>query len=292
MCDQHSLGDMAEHLHATTGLTRREFGAAAAAVAAYAALPRVANAAEVKSSDVVIKTPDGEAEAFFVAPSGGKSPAVLIWVDAFGLRPAFRQMATRLAESGYAVLVPNPYYRVTKVPALPEGLDFGKPDDRAKIMALMSKLTPETNVTDAKAFVAWLDARPEVDAGKKMATTGYCMGGAMVMRTAATLPNRIGAGATFHGGGLATKNPNSPHLLIPQMKASYLIAIAANDDKADPEAKNTLRAAFDAAKLKAEIEVYTGAAHGWCPPDQAVYHKEQAEKAWARQLALFKTALV
>jgi carboxymethylenebutenolidase len=290
MCDQHSLDDMADHLRATTGVTRREFGSAAASLAAFAAMPRIANAADVKGSDVVVKTPDGEAEAYFVAPASGKHPAVLIWVDAFGLRPSFKQMANRLAESGYAVLVPNPYYRTNKVPALPEGLNFANPDDRAKIMALMSKLTPETNVTDAKAFVAWLDARPEVDTKKKMATSGYCMGGPMTMRTAAELPERIGAAASFHGGGLATKNPNSPHLLVPQMKASYLFAVAENDDKADPEAKNLLRQAFDAAKLKAEIEVYP-AQHGWCPPDSAVYNKEQAEKAWARQLALFKTAL-
>ncbi len=291
MCDQHSLTDMADHLHATTGLTRRAFGSAAAALAAFAALPRVAGAAEVKGSDVVIKTPDGDAEAYFVAPTSGKHPAVLVWVDAFGLRPAFKQMANRLAESGYAVLTPNPYYRTAKVPALPEGLDFGKPDDRAQIMALMSKLTPETNVTDAKAFVAWIDNQPQVDTAKKMGTTGYCMGGPMVMRTAATIPNRIGAAGTFHGGGLATKAPNSPHLLIPQMKAAYLVCVADNDDKADPEAKDTLRKAFADAKLKAEIEVYTGAQHGWCPPDAAVYKKDAAEKAWARQLALFKTAL-
>ena len=291
MCDEHSLDDMVDHLRAKTGVTRREYVSAAAALAAFAAMPRMANAAEVKGSDVVIKTPDGDAEAYFVAPTSGKHPAVLVWVDAFGLRPAFKQMANRLAESGYAVLTPNPYYRSAKVPALPEGLDFGKPDDRAQIMALMSKLTPETNVTDAKAFVAWIDAQPQVNTAKKMGTTGYCMGGPMVMRTAATIPNRIGAAATFHGGGLATKAPNSPHLLIPQMKASYLVAVADNDDKSDPEAKNLLRAAFDAAKLKAEIEVYPGAQHGWCPPDAAVYKKDAAEKAWARKLALFQTAL-
>ncbi|MHB1205764.1 MAG: dienelactone hydrolase family protein [Rhodospirillaceae bacterium] len=292
MCDENSLNDMDEHLRASgADISRRRFGLLAAG-AMIASLPRAANAVDVKEQDIQIKTPDGMAEAYFVHPSAGKAPAVLVWPDAFGLRPAFKQMGKRLAESGYAVLVPNPYYRTAKMPALPEGLDFAKPDDRAQIMKLMSTLSPETNLTDAKAFIAYLDGQAAVDTKRKMGTTGYCMGGPMTMRTAAAHPDRVGGAGSFHGGGLVTKDPNSPHLLVPQMKAQYLFAIAESDDKSQPEAKTVLREAFDKAKLKAEIEVYAGTMHGWCPPDAAVYNKDQAEKAWSRLLATFKTALV
>ena len=289
MCDQDSLQDMAEHK--AGDLSRRRFGGLAMGAALMATLPRAANALDVKESSVTIKTPDGMAEAYFVHPATGKHPGVLVWADAFGLRPAFRQMGKRLAESGYAVLIPNPYYRVAKVPALPEGLDFAKPDDRAQIMKLMTTLTPETNLIDAKAFVSFLDAQAATDTGRKMGTTGYCMGGPMTMRTAAQHPDRIGAAASFHGGGLVTDKPDSPHLLVPKMKAQYLFAVAENDDKAQPDAKVALRDAFDRAKLKAEIEVYAGALHGWCPPDAVVYNQAQAERAWERLLATFKAGL-
>jgi carboxymethylenebutenolidase len=175
---------------------------------------------------------------------------------------------------------------------LPEGLDFGKPDDRAQIMKLMSTLTPETQVTDAKTFIEWIDKQGAVDTKKKMGTTGYCMGGPYTMRTAAERPDRVGAAGSFHGGGLVTDKPSSPHLLIPKMKADYLVCIADNDDKAQPDAKDVLKKAFADAKLKSEVEVYTGAQHGWCPPDAAVYNKDAAEKAWSRLLEHFKTALV
>lgn len=292
MCDEHSLDDMTEHLRQTGPVTRRHFGAMAAGAALIATLPRAANALAIKGTDVSVKTPDGTAEAYFVAPTSGKHPGVLVWVDAFGLRPAFKQMADRLAESGYAVLVPNPYYRTAKVPALPEGLDFAKPADRAQLIKLMTTLSAETNLTDAKAFVTYIDAQPQVDTKKKIGTIGYCMGGPMTMRTAAAHANRVGAAGSFHGGGLVTKDANSPHLLVPKMKAQYLFAIAENDDKGQPDAKTELKEAFSKAGLKAEIEVYTGTMHGWCPPDAAVYNKDQAEKAWSRLLATFKSGLV
>jgi carboxymethylenebutenolidase len=292
MCDEHSLNDMSEHLRKTgADMTRRRFGLLSAGAGLMAALPRAADAVDVKESDVVVKTPDGQAEAYFVHPATGKAPAVLVWPDAFGLRPAFKQMGKRLAESGYAVLVPNPYYRTAKMPALPEGLDFNKPDDRAQIMKLMSTLTPETQVTDAKAFIGYLDAQSAVDTSKKMGTTGYCMGGPMTIRTAATRPDRVGAIGSFHGGGLVSEGPTSPHLLIPKLKAQSLFCIAASDDKNQPEAKTVLRDAFKKAGLKAEIEVYEGTVHGWCPPDAAVYNKAQAEHAWDRLLVNFKEAL-
>ncbi|MCB1644733.1 MAG: dienelactone hydrolase family protein [Pseudomonadales bacterium] len=291
MCDEDTLYDAEEFLR-TRGITRRQFTGAVAGTAVALMLPRVANAKSVVESDVVIATPDGQADCYFVRPAEGSHPAVLIWPDILGLRPAFRLMGKRLAESGYAVLVVNPYYRLKPSPVVSEGASFRDPAVRETVLPLARSLSPETNVTDAKAFIAFLDKQPEVDTRKKIGTTGYCMGGPMVMRTAAAVASRVGAAATFHGGGLATDADNSPHLLIPQMKASFLIAIAENDDQKDPVAKQTLRTHFDEAGLPAEIEVYEGALHGWCPPDSAVYNEQQAERAWSRLLDLFSKALV
>jgi len=255
------------------------------------ALPRSASAAQTTGTDVDIKTPDGTADAYFVHPAKGQHPGVLIWPDIFGLRPAFKDMATRLAESGYSVLVINPFYRTKKAPTAPDHADFNDPATRQSLMTLMGSLSPDTALTDARAFIPFLDAQPAVDKKRKMGTTGYCMGGPFVMRTAAAFPDRIGAGATFHGGGLVTDQPNSPHLLIPQMKAHFLIAIAENDDAKQPEAKGVLRDSFAKANLPAEIEVYAGTQHGWCPTDSHVYNHDQAEKAWSRMLALFGSSL-
>ena len=243
-------------------------------------LPPVAGAAEVTESAVEIQTPDGTCDAHFVHPAN-PTAAVLVWPDIFGLRPAFRTMGKRLAESGYAVLTVNPFYRSLK----------GAPADREAAFATARSLNPTTHVTDAKAFVAWLDAQRAVDKNRKIGTTGYCMGGPIVMRMAATVPERIGAGCSFHGGGLNTTDENSPHLLIPKMKASFLIAIADNDDQSNPTSKDILRKAFDDAGVPAEIEVYKGANHGWCAIDSQAYHEEQAERAWQRKLALFAKAL-
>src|SRR5450631_3648992 len=288
MCE---LDDFDEFSRRTSEVSRRQFGAMALAVGLTAALPRLAGAAETKGADVEIKTPDGTCDAYFVHPAKGTYPGVLIWPDIFGLRPAFKEMATRLAESGYSVLVINPFYRTKKAPTAPDHPDFNDPATRQALMTLMGTLNPDTAVTDAKAFVAFLDSQPSVDKKRKMGTTGYCMGGPFVFRTAATFPSRIGAGATFHGGALVTDKPDSPHLLIPQMKAHCLIAIAENDDKREPEAKHVLRESFAKAHIPAEIEVYAGTLHGWCPPDARVYNHDQAEKAWSRMLALFSNSL-
>ncbi|MEI7949489.1 MAG: dienelactone hydrolase family protein [Gammaproteobacteria bacterium] len=291
MCDFDTQKDADQFLKSQT-MSRRHFGAVTAGVSLAMMLPAVANAQDVTESEVMIKTPDGNADCYFVHPSKGASAAVLIWPDIFGLRPAFRAMGKRLAQSGYAVLVVNPFYRGGKAPVLKEGVAFNDPDFQAKIMPLAQALNATTHVTDAKAFVAWLDSQAAVDTKKKIGTTGYCMGGPMVMRTAATLPDRIGAAGIFHGGnGLATKDALSPHLLIPQMKASFLVAVADNDDKQDPTVKETLKAAFAKAGLKNEVEVYVGAQHGWCPPGGGAYNEALAEKAWARMLAIFKPAL-
>jgi carboxymethylenebutenolidase len=291
MCDNDSLDDMMKHSLKSGELSRRQFGALTIGAGVLSVLPVVANAAETKEQEVEIKTPDGTCDAYFVHPASGAHAAVLVWPDIFGLRNPFRQMGKRLAESGYSVLVVNPFYRTKKAPTAPERADFQDPETRKNLFALAGALSPQTNVTDAKAFVAWLDSQPAVDKKKKMGTTGYCMGGPMTLRTAAELPDRIGAGASFHGGGLVTDKPDSPHLLIPKMKAHYLIAIAQNDDEKEPQAKTVLKEAFAKTSLPApEIEVYP-AQHGWCPPDSQVYNQEQAEKAWARMLSVFKTAL-
>ena len=289
MCDQDDLKDFAQR---KADVSRRQFGALAVGTGLTMMLPAMANAADLTDADVDIKTPDGTADAYFVHPAKGKSPAVLVWPDIFGLRPAFKEMARRLAGSGYAVLVVNPFYRTKRAPTAPEHANFQDPDTRNALVGLMNSLTAETAVTDAKAFVTWIDTQPGVDKKKKMGTTGYCMGGPFTLRTAAAVPNRVGAGGSFHGGGLVTDKPDSPHLLVPKLKAQFLFAIAENDDQRQPEAKDTLRAAFAKANLPAEIEVYVGAQHGWCPPDSPVYNHDLAEKAWSRQLALFKTALV
>ena len=280
MCDQdHFEDDVRKY-------SRRDFGALAAAGVGAVMLPRAANAADVSEKDVSIETPDGHCDAYFVAPRSGKHAAVLVWPDIFGLRPAFRQMGKRLAESGYSVLVVNPFYRTQKAPTAPNGANTPIPD----VIPLARTLDATKNTTDAKAFIAWLDAQPQVDRKRKVGTTGYCMGGPIVMRTAAAVADRVGAGATFHGGGLVTDKSDSPHLLIPKLKAQFLIAVAENDDERDPGAKTSLAKAFADADLTAEIEVYP-AGHGWCPPDTKVHNRDQAEKAWSRMLALFEKSL-
>lgn len=290
MCDEHTAADN-DAFVGTGSISRRQFGAMSGAAGLAMLLPAPANAAAIKGRDVAVKTPDGTADAYFVAPATGKHPAVLIWPDIMGLRPAFRQMADRLAQSGYAVLVVNQFYRSTKSPFLAPGESFDQPEVRAKIMPFTKALSPAGTVKDAVAFTTFLDAQPEVDRKRGMASTGYCMGGPMVMRTAAAVPGRIKAGATFHGGGLVGTDADAPDKLIPQMKAAYLIAIAENDDQRAPTDKDTLKAAFAAAKLPAEIEVYTGTKHGWCPPDSRVYDAKQADRAWERMLALFGRTL-
>jgi carboxymethylenebutenolidase len=222
-----------------------------------------------------------------VHPASGTAPGVLLWPDIFGLRPAMRQMGKRLAESGYAVLVVNPFYRVKKAPTADNGAATPIPS----LMPLARALNETTQTTDAKAFIAWLDQQASVAKDKKIGTQGYCMGGPIAFRTSAAVPNRVGAVASFHGGGLVTDQPNSPHLQAAKTSAQFLVAVAANDDQRAPTEKDVLKETFAKANRPAEIEVYTGAAHGWCPPDSGVYNEPQAEKAWARLLALYGKAL-
>jgi carboxymethylenebutenolidase len=286
MCDQDHFDDDRRDYEARGLVTRRQFGAIVAAGIAMT-LPAVANAVAVTEADVTITTPDGTADAYFVHPSSGNAPGVLIWPDIFGLRPAFRQMGKRLAESGYAVLVVNPFYRTKKAPTAAQGAAT----PIAELRPLASALNPTTHMTDAKAFVAWLDQQPSVSKTRKIGTQGYCMGGPIAFRTSAAIPDRVGAVASFHGGGLVTTAPDSPHLQAATSHAQFLIAIAENDDQRAPTDKDAMKEAFAKANLPAEIEVYTGAAHGWCPPDSGVYNEPLAEKAWARLLVLYGKAL-
>jgi len=286
MCDQDHFEDDRQTYEALGMVTRRQFGVLVGAGIALM-LPKVANAVAVTDSEVTVTTPDGTADCYFVHPASGTSPGVLVWPDIFGLRPAMRQMGKRLAESGYAVLVVNPFYRVKKAPTAEKGAATPIPE----LMPLARALNETTQTTDAKAFVAWLDRQPSVAKNKKVGTQGYCMGGPIALRTAAAVSDRVGAVASFHGGGLVTDQPNSPHLQASKTGAQFLIAIAANDDQRAPTEKDVLKETFAKANRPAEIEVYAGAAHGWCPPDSGVYNEPQAEKAWTRLLALYGKAL-
>ncbi len=277
--------------------SRRNFVALSVAAGLGAGMAEAAM--EVTETDVEIKTPDGTCDAAFIHPKSGSHAGVLLWPDAFGLRPAMREMAKRAAAQGYSVLVPNPFYRVSKAPFTNAStFNFQDPADMAKLRPLMASVTAAGNAEkDAVAYVGFLDAQKEVNKAKKVGTQGYCMGGPLVVRTAATLPDRIGAGASFHGGGLVTDRPDSPHLLAPKIKARMYFGIAASDDARQPDAKGKLREAFAAAKVPAEIEVYPDTAHGWCVPDMPVqngkptYSQPEAEKAWAKLMALYKSGL-
>lgn len=278
-------------------MSRRHLGVISAAAGVVATTRPTLAALSVIETDVNIPTGDGTEDGVFTRPSTGTYPGVIVWPDAFGLRPVFRDMAKRLAAEGYAVLTVNPYYREGKAPR-PVNLDFNNPDDRKKLMGMIGDLTDERITKDAKAYVAFLDSQASVNKKAKIGVQGYCMGGRLTMLTAAAEPDRIGAGASFHGGGLTTDKPNSPHLLVPKIKAQYLIAVAADDDQAEPDSKTKLKEAFAKVGKSPEIEVYKGALHGWCvkgdrmKDGQLIYNEPQAEKAWSRLLALYKAALV
>jgi carboxymethylenebutenolidase len=286
-------------------LSRRDFVTMSVAAGLAVAAGGTASAADlpVVETNVQVKTADGTCDAVFLHPASGSHPGVLIWPDAFGLRPSMRDIGKRIAAEGYSVLVPNPFYRAAKatvaspVIADTSTFSFSNPADMAKLQPLMTSINSGDNAEkDAVAFIAFLDAQPQVNKAKKIGTQGYCMGGPLVVRTAAAVPNRVGAGASFHGGGLVTNNPNSPHLLAPKIKGRMYFGVASNDDQRQPDAKDKLREAFAAAKVPAEIEVYSSL-HGWCVPDMPanngtpIYNKPDAEKAWGKLVALYKTAI-
>ena len=285
MCDQDHFEQDRQEYEARGLVTRKQFGKLLGAGVAMI-LPRAANAVGVTESEVMVKTPDGTADCYFVHPATGSAPGVLMWPDIFGLRPAFRTMGKRLAESGYSVLVVNPFYRTKKAPTAEKGAATPIPELRP----LTASLNPTMHMTDAKAFIGWLDQQSPVAKNRKMGTQGYCMGGPMAFRTAAAMPDRVGAVASFHGAALVTKDDNSPHLQAAKSHAQFLIAIATNDDQRSPTDKDVMKETFEKAGLPAEIEVYPGA-HGWCPPDSSAYNEQAAEKAWGRLLVLYGKAL-
>ena len=281
-------------------LTRRDFVATVAAGIVAATGAELGAQQQVTETTVEIKTPDGTCDAAFIHPASGAHPAVIIWPDAFGLRPSMRTMAKRLAADGFSVLVPNPYYRVAKSPVWEDASKVNFQTERPKIAPLMGSIQADGTVErDAPALIAWLDMQKQVDRNKKVGTQGYCMGGGLVVRTAASVPGRVGAGASFHGGGLVTDRPNSPHLLAPKIKGRMYFAIATDDDMKEPDAKTKLKEAFDAAKVPVDVEVFSQAQHGWCVPDmpsqangQPIYNKADADRAWGKLVAMYKAALV
>src|SRR6202166_2451752 len=295
---------MTDELHdpkKTSETSRRDFIAMSVAAGLVAAVGSASAAGlPVVESNVSVKTPDGTCDAAFIHPNAGAYPGVLIWTDAFGLRPSMRDIGKRIAAEGYSVLVPNPFYRLAKAPVFDDvaSFSFQNPADMAKLQPLMGSVNAPGNAEkDAVAYIAFLDAQSQVNKAKKIGTQGYCMGGPLVVKTCAVLPNRVGAGGSFHGGGLVTDKPDSPHLLAPKIKARMYFGIASNDDQRQPDAKDKLREAFAAAKVPAEIEVYAGALHGWCVRDMPlqngapIYNKPDAERAWGKLVALYKTGL-
>jgi carboxymethylenebutenolidase len=287
MCDEH----IHQGLTYDPTISRRTFSLGAAATAVLSSAAAHAQS-QVVEKDVNIPMASGVADSALFYPAGkGPWPAVLIWTDILGLRPVFRDMGSRLAAQGYVVLVPNPFYRNQKAPIVDGSFDFNKPEDRAKVMPMAAALTQDAAFSDAKDYIAFLDKQPQTDLKHKAGVQGYCMGGPLTFRTAAIVPNRIGAAATFHGGGLVTDKPDSPHLLIPKMKATVYCAVADNDDKREPASKDTLKASFTAAKVPAKVEVYTGDNHGWCVKGSQPYDEAGAERAWAELTALYKKSL-
>jgi carboxymethylenebutenolidase len=299
MTDKQS--DQTTNDEAPSDLSRREFVALSVAAGLAAATTSVSGAElPVVEQNVEVKTADGTSDAVFIHPTTGSHPGVLIWPDAFGLRPSMREIGKRIAAEGYSVLVPNPFYRVAKAPVFQDASSFSFQNqaDMAKLQPLMASINAAGAAEkDAVAYIAFLDAQRQVNTAKKIGTQGYCMGGPLVVRTAAVAPNRVGAGASFHGGGLVTDKPDSPHLLAPKIKAHMYFGIASNDDARQPDAKDKLKEAFAAAKVPADIEVYAGALHGWCVRDMPVqngapiYNKADAERAWGKLVALYNTAL-
>ena len=289
MCDEFIHPGLVED----TRISRRAFSliAVAAAGTAAAAVPKAA----VTEKDVIIKTPDGMADAVLFTPSkAGRFAAVLMWPDIMGLRPVFRDMGRRLAGEGYVVLVPNPFYRSKKAPVMEGPIDFNNPATR-EVLTGYRKVMGDAGIdSDARSYLALLDAQPKTNKRTKAGVQGYCMGGALSFRAAAAVAARIGAVASFHGGnGLVTSDTDSPHLLIPRTNPAsvWLVLQAQNDDKQQPKVKETLKASFAAAQRKATVEVYP-ANHGWCVPGSQVYDQVQAERAWAALLQLYRTTLV
>ena len=273
--------------------SRRTFAALSLGAGAVVSTAAIGAEASVVETELVIKMADGDCDAALLHPLGaGPWPGAVIFADALGLRPAFRDMGRRLAAEGYAVMIPNPFYRTRKAPVLSGPFDFSKAEDRAKLTDLMAPLTTEVKARDGAAWVAFLDTLPQVNKKAPIGVSGYCMGGPYTMLTAAAVPDRVGAAGSFHGGNLVTDKADSPHLLAPKIKAAYYFAIASNDDQRQPDAKDKLRAAFAGAQPAPRIEVYDGCMHGWCVSDGMVYNRPEAERAFGELVGLYRKSLV
>lgn len=297
MCDETTEQENAIHEAAGGDMNRRDFSKMTTAAILATMLPACTAAVDAQGApgiveaEVNVPMADGVSDSYFVSPATGQHPGVLIWPDIRGLRPAFKAMGKRMAMAGYSVLVANPFYRDTTHPAVGPNANFSDPDTRQILVGMARKLTQDASMSDAQDYIRYIDAQASTDTARKVGTAGYCMGGPLIMRTAGAVPERVGAAASFHGGGLVRDTDDSPHLLIPTSPAHVLHAIAENDDERSPTVKTALAEAYAAAGVPAEIEVYEDTLHGWCPPDSRVYNEPQAEKAWARMLALFERAL-
>lgn len=292
MCDESTEKDVEQFILKGGKISRRDFSKMGATAILAAMLPKVVFAGTTVESTVEVPTPDGVSDCYFVHPSSGKHPGVILWPDIKGLRSVYTAMAKRLAEAGYAVLVVNPYYREAKAPVVGPDASFGDPETMKYLRSMAWKISQENNISDAKAYIDFLDRQASVDVNRKIGAMGYCWGGELVVLTAHAAPDRVGAVASFHGSrSMVRDKPDSPHLLIPNLSAHALHAVAENDDQKSPETKNIIKAAYKAAGVPAEIEVYEGTLHGWCTLDFHGYHEKQAEKAWGRMLHLFKGAL-
>ncbi len=288
MCDDFTLTDD-DAKAAARGLSRRDFSAMTAITAATAmasANAAIAAGPALVERDVTVTTPDGACDAVLFHPAKGRHPGVIMWPDIAGLRPAYRVMARRLAADGYAVLLVNHYYRNAHAPIMATMAEWRTPEGQEKLKPMIAAITPAGIARDAKAFVAFLDKQPAVDTKRGIGSCGYCMTGPYTVRTAAAVPGRVTAAASFHGAGLVGEEADSPNRLIAATRASFLFAIAQNDDVRAPGDKDALRAAASAAHRPAEVEVYH-ADHGWCTLDAPSYNKGEAERAWARMLVLF-----
>ena len=296
MCDETTERELEAYLK-RKAMTRRGFtvGASATIAAGRFALSACAtpqsDPGTITEAGVQVPTPDGDVDALFIHPVKGAHAAVIIWPDIHGVRPAFFDMARSLAGAGYSVLAANPYYRTHVGRMFGDGETIRDEGGWDKVRPHYESLTPATVITDSAAIVAWLDAQDAVDSDRGIGAIGFCMTGSWTLRAAAAVPSRVKAPASFHGGGLVTEAEDSPHRLAGDIQGGVLIAIAENDHERQPEAQGELIAAFDAAGVPAEIEVYDDAMHGWVPTDSRAHNPEQSARAWGRMLALFEREL-
>ena len=240
---------------------------------------------------ITIRTADGECPTHVLTPEGdGPWPAVIIYMDALGMRPAMVEVAERLAANGYLALLPDIFYRSIPYHIPTPTEVFASGDFMGIIGPLMAATGPDKAAEDTRYFLDYLDTRSDVK-GKKVGTVGFCMGGGMAIAAAGTWPDRVGAAASYHGGRLAVDEPNSPHLLAPKIKAEVYVAGADNDQSYPPEMHEALKKAFDEAGVNYRAEIYEGAMHGWMKPDFPIYNEEAAERGWREMLALFGRAL-